>query len=124
MKELKSYQDCWQAVGLRSLKVKIKSLAEEAKIIRTEEKRISSKDYYWTIARSQLREHRINVVRKEARSALLAYACIRGKDYRAIESLPSKEIDFKNVQRLVDKYGPRGLSVYDWILKSTFSQKQ
>lgn len=121
MKLIKDWEEYWAIKGKLSLKVKIRSLAEEAKIIRAEEKKIiSDNSIYWIRARSALRHHRTNEVRKEARAALLAYALIRGVPYHSVERPKSKEIDIKAVQRIVDKFGVRGMSVVDWILKSQF----
>lgn len=64
------------------LKVKIKSLAEEAKIIRTEEKKLPGP----SAKRMELHEHRVGKVRHCARYALLAYGYLRGKPYRIIEA--------------------------------------
>lgn len=73
-----------------ALRVKLKSLAAEAKIIRQEEKRTRSLSQY-----EFLRGHRIGVVRQEARCALLALAYIKGMAYRQVET-PSEE---KRLQR-------------------------
>ncbi len=121
MRTIKNWEEYWAVKGKLSLKVKIKSLASEAKIIRAEEEKIvAGNSLYWTRARSCLREHRINEVRKEARAALIAYAMIRGKPYHSVEQPKSKQLDVKAVQRIVDKFGTRGMSVADWILQSQF----
>jgi hypothetical protein len=96
------------------LKIKIKSLADEAKIIRHEERIYKTKGYE---ALTQLRkldseggdatedalvllgrtnknyklfnglkEHREGIVRSETRAALIAYGFLRGKPYQAIEN--------------------------------------
>jgi hypothetical protein len=96
------------------LKVKIKSLAAESRIIRSEELKLkrsyparkeivpdgSTSGHHRYINRTDaetrrmkaasfrmvmLRAHRVNDVRQEARAALLAYAFIRGRSYRAAE---------------------------------------
>lgn len=85
------------------LKVKIKELAEEARIIRKEEK--IAKERRETSKLIQLHEHRIRVVRPAARSALLAYGYLRGTPYLAIENKTTKSIDLKELERLVRKYG-------------------
>ncbi len=87
---------------IKALKVKIKSLAAEARIIRLEEKRASKRRYIkpsvsisrvWTYhgdndLRESLHRHRIDVVRVEARHSLLAYAFLRGVPYAAVERRP------------------------------------
>lgn len=81
------------------LKVKIKSLAEEAYIIRNEENK-AKKQYRWAsnnqgheeIYRTAheifwgLRNHRTINVRNESRATQLAYAYIRGKKYSEVEN--------------------------------------
>lgn len=66
---------------LKFLKVKIKSLAEEARIIRKEELRARGYDEL----REQLYLHRIHDVRDESRATQLAYAYLRGREYGACE---------------------------------------
>lgn len=87
------------------LRVKVKSLAAEAKIIRREERR----------SRGQLREelylHRIGIVRREARSAHLAYGLIKGRTIEQMEPTSKSAPDWTKVKRLCEKYGPTGLQV-------------
>lgn len=84
------------------LRVKIKSLAEEARIIRKEEQR----------TRGPLREeiylHRIRDVRSEARSAQLAYGFIRGRTLEQMESKSRTKPNWKRVRDLCKKYGAYG----------------
>jgi hypothetical protein len=85
----------------RMLKVKLKSLAEEARIIRFEEKR----SHGWL--RGELHDHRINVVRAETRATHLAYGLIRGLPMERIElSKTRTEQLWKKVRGMVEKYGP------------------
>lgn len=81
------------------LKVKIKSLAAEARIIRKEE--LNKRNSH---VREHLYLHRIHEVRDEARAAQIAYAFIRGKSYSAVEGNTKKQIPLKRVTRLVMKY--------------------
>lgn len=94
------------------LKIKIKSLAEEARIIKKEEK--SGK--HLLRHKTGLWQHRISVVRREARVSMLAYACIRNKPYSVVEKAPKKQDEYlfcffysdkfwEDVQRLARKYG-------------------
>lgn len=112
------------------LKVKIKSLADEAKIIRREERqailRRDRKEELGNYTRANqehkvfegLREHRMGIVRSEARAAQLAYGFIKGKKYAEIEPKQSlkdcKVFDeyhynehglVDRVGRLIAKYG-------------------
>lgn len=83
---------------LSYLRVKIKSLAEEAKIIRFEESRYPK----W---QPGLHSHRVHEVRDEQRSTLLAYAFLRGKPLTNVEKrdIPAR---IKNrAARIIEKYG-------------------
>lgn len=80
------------------LKVKIKSLAEEARIIRQEEYKVHPSSPQWV--RSSIRSHRIIVVREEARSSLLAYAFIRGIPYSRIESKCDRIPNFLRIKQI------------------------
>ena len=85
----------------RHLKVKIKNLAEEARIIRSEERKVSGMEKW------ELQHHRRTVVRDEARRSLIAYAIIRGKDPSVNESNDwlKRSLDKSHVSRMVKKYG-------------------
>ena len=71
-------------------RVKIKSLATEAKIIQREKQRrrehgyVYYEDFVQRVADS-LESHARNVVATEARHTLLAYAFFRGKPYKDVE---------------------------------------
>ena len=87
-----------------ALRVKVKSLAAEAGIIRLEERRaLARKDMPLY---ESLRSHRRAEVRKEQRAALLAYAFVRGRPYSACER-PGKDHppDLERVKQLVEKFG-------------------
>lgn len=85
------------------LKIKIKSLAEESRIIRREEGRCRG------YIKDELHAHRVGVVRKETRDTNIAYGLIRGKTYQSIER-PGKDNppDWKNVHKMYVRYGPVG----------------
>lgn len=80
------------------LKVKIKSLAEEARIIRKEEHKNK-------FHRVELYSHRIGIVRSEARHSLLAYGFLRGRAFSEIERNFDDPPDWKRIEELVKKYG-------------------
>ena len=82
------------------LKVKIKSLAEEARIIRKEEKRARRKSI-----RMGLADHRKGIVRTEARHTHLAYGFLRGRDYHQMESSTHEAPNWDKVRKMVEKYG-------------------
>lgn len=89
------------------LKVKIKSLAAEAQIIRAEERVWKARE----ISEGRptffgLRHHRVIDVRNEARVALLAYGFIRGVSYARMEGPGTKSWpNWTRVAQLVAKYG-------------------
>lgn len=88
----------------KMLKVKIKSLAAEASIIRTEERRARARMQYDLL--DALHQHRVTVVRAEARATLMAYGLLRGKVPEAIEPNAKRAIDRKRVDDMVKRYGP------------------
>lgn len=105
----------------RFLKVKIKSLAEEARIIRLEERRAKARGDYETLTSLYL--HRTKDVRNEARATQLAYGFLKGRTRSEIES-PSEtfylsygEHELKaRTGAIVKKYGSEDLSkeVNNW----------
>lgn len=85
------------------LRVKLKSLTAEAKIIRREEQRTH------TELRHELWWHRVSVVRGEARCTHLAYGFIRG---RTLEQMEKKSVcppNWEKVRAMLKKYGPAGM---------------
>lgn len=86
---------------VKMLKVKIKSLSAEARIIRLEERRAGED----TDLRCRLHEHRVGAVRTEQRLSLLAYAFLRGKPLSAVEPKRAAEPDWQRVGQLVAKFG-------------------
>lgn len=83
------------------LRVKLKSLAVEARIIRREEQRT------FGALREELHRHRVLDVRKAARDTHVAYALIRGKTIDDIEPNRTSEPDWAAVEKMVKKYGPK-----------------
>jgi hypothetical protein len=81
------------------LRVKIKSLAVEARIIRREEMRTFGQ------LRAELHSHRTKAVRLAARESHVAYGLIRGFTLDQIEPIRRTEPDMKRVEALVRKYG-------------------
>lgn len=82
------------------LKIKIKSLAAESKIIRKETRRAKLPSI-----KQGLYCHRVGVVRYEARHTHLAYGFLRGKEYREIEKKAHTVPNWDKVRRMVEKYG-------------------
>jgi hypothetical protein len=75
-------------------------LAEEARIIRKEEKRRPAHPL-----REEMYLHRIHVVRVAARETYIAYGLIRGRTLEQIERPGSKPFNKANVDKMVAKYG-------------------
>lgn len=92
------------------LKVKVKSLADEARIIRLETKRARSLSI-----KNGLYRHRIDVVRFEARHTHLAYGFLRGKSYEQIEQKAHVAPNWAKVRKMVEKYGTH---MAPWALNS------
>lgn len=120
---------------LTYLRVKVKSLAEEATIIRKEERTVLKRrdwhmvrqgpndivDHFYGIY-VRLHTHRVHDVRNEARSSQLAYAFLRGKTYAETEK--AKEGNTPNIRRIAEivrKFGIPGhidavtSSVEEWL---------
>jgi hypothetical protein len=99
------------------LKIKVKSLAAEAAIIRKEENRCrqgqaraKAKDNmgaYDSIREQRLglADHRRFAVRPESRSAGIAYGYLKGRSYAQMELWCHEAPDFKRIEYFVDKYG-------------------
>lgn len=99
---------------MTELKVNIKSLAAEALINRAEARKLSGID------RHILNHHRKTDLRQEARAALIAYAYLRGKSYRAMEkegsSTPHWAYIRKKAQRFANgTYDEAGFNVWAGI---------
>ncbi len=114
-------------MSLSYLKIKIKSLAAEASIIRHEERKVLKsgrwhrrrdvEDQLNTASSEQesaystyrgLHQHRTVEVRHEARAALIAYGYIRGKTFTSIEQTIKHEApQWHRVVELIQKYSPR-----------------
>ena len=105
------------------LRVKIKSLAEEARIIRREE-RIANKQFNFE-RQQELYLHRVNRVRPAARATLLAYQYLRGKPYSECEAKLNEFgplIDWKAVKTMVKRYGHVDIDVDKWIAGDCLKQ--
>jgi len=94
-------------MSVKFLKVKVKALAAEARIIRQEEVKLKGQDN--ALLRSQLCEHRRHTLRRAAREAQLAYGYLRGRTYLQLEPSGTKAKsslpDWSNVFKMVKKYG-------------------
>jgi hypothetical protein len=87
-----------QVAAIHKLRVNVKSLSAEARIIRAEEKRAGC------CYRNALHLHRVGRLREEARYAQLALAFVRGKPYRSVESDKSKPVTLSRLVKKVDAF--------------------
>lgn len=85
------------------LKVKVKSLAAEARIIRLEERRAKAQKRKDLLL--GLQSHRRGIVRTASRSTHLAYGFLRGRPYHAMERTTRTEPNWDAVQKMIEKYG-------------------
>lgn len=86
--------------GLIYLKVKVKHLAAEARIIRHEEASLRG------MSKWSLQHHRKTTVRDAARTAQMAYALLRNKTF--LSTMPGctpSSADIQEVKRLAKKFG-------------------
>ncbi len=85
------------------LRVKIKSLAAETRIIRHEERKAKSARNVDLL--NGLVEHRKHTVRKATRSTLLAYGFLRNRQRRVIEATSRTEPDWDAIEKMISRYG-------------------
>lgn len=91
------------------LKVKIKSLAEEARIIRKEERKANHQREFEL--QQELRLHRAGIVRHEAFHSLVAYQYLRGKQFElSFPKCDTESIDWDKVKHTIKKYGSWSIS--------------
>lgn len=86
------------------LRVKIKNLADEAGTIRHEERR-ALRDPRDFCLYGDLRDHRRGVVRRAARTALLAYALLRDVSYERCEQNAAADPDWAEVRKTAERFG-------------------
>lgn len=84
------------------LKVKLKSLAEEARIIRKEELNYKEKRDFQKV--NSLHLHRVMHIRPIARATHIAYGLLRGMDYHRIEQTTKSFPDWNKVRHMLKKY--------------------
>lgn len=103
---------------IRELRVKIKSLADESRMIRKEERRCldslsRTPEANFPEQRSELaysyrelRAHRIGTVRHESRYSLLAYALLRGRSPESTEpNIDKTKVNKEKLIGLVERFG-------------------
>lgn len=106
----------FRIAAIRMLRVNVKSLAAESRIIREEARRAGPQ--YSPI----LMEHRRGRVREESRYASLALAFVRGRKYSSTESKPSRLVDIKRLHEKVKRFwypGQNGeAAIIKWVTGS------
>ena len=95
---------------LLALKIKLKHLGEESRIIKHQEQKMRGKN--WGAKSAYFREHRIHTVRPECRATHIAYGFLRGRTYEQVEGSRRDVIDtyyhaclWNRVTKMVKKYG-------------------
>ena len=91
------------------LKIKVKSLTAEARIIRKEEGKVHG------MCKWGLQHHRVTVVRDAARRTLVAYQYVRGRDWESCASrdVRTRERDRSSIEKMIKKYGTQK-QLEDW----------
>jgi hypothetical protein len=84
------------------VRVKLKSLAAEARIIRKEELRTFGQ------LREELYRHRMDVVRVEARATHIAYGLMRGRTLEKMSDPNPPVAIIAKASVMYGKYGPKG----------------
>lgn len=93
------------------LKIKLRSLMDEARLIRREERKAFERGTEASRSVGMLMvEHRKTVIRSAARNTVLAYGFLRGLQYRDIEAKAHSAPDWKDVLRMIRSYGDRYVS--------------
>jgi len=93
------------------LKIKVKSLATEATIIRQETKKLKDAE-----EKESLYLHRILVVRKHSRLNNLAYGLIKRVPYAKMEAKCWERPDLAEVKKLAIKFGEENVAYLDqWM---------
>jgi len=87
---------------VHKLRVNVKSLAAEAKIIRDEIRRARTPE-----AKAALHSHRMFRVRPESRMAHLALAFVRGVPYKTAEANARAKPDAKELANKTVRFAPR-----------------
>lgn len=91
------------------LKIKVKSLADEASNIRREANKISGD------AKHKLNLHRKMVVRPATRINLLAYGILRNIPYWAMERKCAEKPDFKRIGKIAKSFEATDEQVAAWV---------
>ena len=91
------------------LKIKVRSLVDEAKNIRKEANKTSG------MAKWRLNHHRTTVVRDHTRHNLLAYGILIGMSYERMERKCHEAPNFKRVAKIAKSFGATEEAVDSWV---------
>lgn len=100
------------------LRIKLKSLAAEAVIIRSEERKIQGP------LREEMHLHRISTVRSAARSTGIAYGLIRGKTLLQMEPTSKTEPDWNSIKQMLRRYGNASMDVEATVAAKSIVYKE
>lgn len=89
------------SIGIVKLKIKLKSLAAEARIIRKEELKNKGK---WAWQAESFHGHRVGYLRPITRATHIAYGVLRGLGYHQIEPTSKSQPDWDKVRKMISKY--------------------
>lgn len=89
-------------MSLDTLKIKIVSLAYEAKLIRTSERAAKEEANY--IELSKLVHHRKHIIRPESRKSHLVYGFLRGTPYRKMERRCQEEPKWSSLEKMAKRF--------------------
>ena len=92
----------------RHLRIKIINLADEARTIRSEERKTAGMEKW------NLQHHRKTVVRSAARANLLAYAFLRGIPYSKVERYSESEPNWTAIGKTALRFGGEEDAWTDW----------
>lgn len=91
------------------LRIKVKSLAAEAGIIRAESRKTRE------MVKWRLNEHRKTVVRDHTRHNILAYGLLRGRTYSEMEKSCREEPDWNRVANIAKRFGGDEGHIASWL---------
>jgi hypothetical protein len=94
------------------LRIKIKTFAAEAVIIRQEAQKVSGTSKWG------LNAHRTGILREHARYNLLAYGLLKGLKYEVMEKKCDQPPNFKKVAEVAERFGGVKEDIEKWITEA------
>lgn len=108
----KEYAFDRKVLAIHKLRVNIKSLAAEARMIRKEESKCGLQYMLY------LRVHRTGRVREEARYANLALAFVRGRKYSQVEAKTRTPLYAERLTRKISPFMDTTREAVEWWLRT------